>query len=96
MQEEMIFKREDEASGMAEWRIPIAGGAASGTTEFRHSDFRNPRTGGPMLPTDLYVELVRRVRNESDAAKWKLVTFILALYLSIVLLPSLVNMPNTF
>ncbi len=83
-----------DVTDITEWHIPIAGGAASGTSEFRNSDFRNSQTGESILPTDLYVELVRRIENASIVAKWKLVTF-KALGLSIALFPYLVNPPDT-
>ncbi len=89
-QEEMITISWHDVTDMTEWHIPISGGAASGTTEFRNSDFRNSQTGESILPTDLYVELVRSIEKASGVAKWKLVTFI-GLYLSIALLPYLVN-----
>ncbi len=94
-QENMVTNSRDVSSETVEWRIPTSGGPARFTTEFRNSDFRNPQTGESILPTQVYVELVRDIEAASDVARWKMMALMLVLYLLVVLVPFLVLISNT-
>lgn len=76
---------EEDDSNKAEWRIPTLGGLVTMTKAFRNSDFRNRQTGQLVLPTQVYIELLRDIQKAAGPARWKVFSFVFFLQLAFLL-----------